>query len=330
MVLDLAAKLTAGRPMPDNTVNPRSDVVIASAEDGLADTIVPRLMAAGADLARCHIIRTVPARDVATGERVELPVQLPRDLGRIEATIRQTGAGLLIVDVLMSYLSGVDAHKDQDVRLALSRIGAMAERTGACVVMLRHLNKSGNTQAILRGGGSIGIIGAARVGLFVGYDPDDDDGKPEDERRHVLAVAKINLAKRPDAYGYRLVDSPDHGCSRIEWLGTVTHTADMLASPSDGSRREAEEAATAWLAERLADGPVPTKEVDAERKVHDIQERPYRAAKKALGTVARKQEGAKDSPWWLCLPQQEPPTPGEAPVPFVATPLPIDDEGDEW
>jgi hypothetical protein len=148
----------------------------------------------------------------------------------------------------MAYLPGkVDAHRDQDVRAVLSGLAAMAERRGCCVLLLRHLNKAAGGSALYRGGGSIGIIGAARVGLLAAVDP-------EDQNRRVLAGLKSNLAAMPEALGYQLVDSPEHGCARVEWLGATEHTAAaLLAGPRDDDERTERDEAAEWLRAYLID-----------------------------------------------------------------------------
>ena len=141
--------------------------------------------------------------------------RIPGDLPVIEQVITGHGVVLVIVDVLMAYLAGdVNAHRDQDVRRALHVLSAMADRTGCCVIVLRHLNKAGGGNALYRGGGSIGIIGAARAGFMCGTDPDDETGQPR-----VLASVKSNLAAEPPALAYRLVPDMLRGCAPFNGTG---------------------------------------------------------------------------------------------------------------
>jgi hypothetical protein len=135
----------------------------------------------------------------------------------------------------MAYLpSGTDSHKDQDIRRVLSRLAAMAEATGCTVLLLRHLNKAKGGDPLYRGGGSIGIVGAARAGMLVAADPDDDAAR-------VLAATKSNLAPEPEALRYQLVDADAdaHGVARVQWLGVSTHDARaLLAEHSEDSDDE--------------------------------------------------------------------------------------------
>ena len=233
--VDCAARVSTGRAWPDGAPNRVGAVLLLSAEDGLADTIRPRLDAASGDPSKVHALTEI--RYVGEdGKQQSRPVTLA-DLEEIEHAVRKVAAVLVVIDVLMAFLPGrVDSHRDQDVRGVLSGLAAMAERTSCCVLLLRHLNKSAGGAAMYRGGGSIGIIGAARVGLLAAIDP-------EDAERRVLAGIKSNLAPVPAALAYQLVDSPEHGCARVEWLGTSQHSAgSLLSAPADDERTERDEA----------------------------------------------------------------------------------------
>jgi len=237
---DFAARTTTGTPWPDGAECPAGDVVILSAEDGLADTIRPRVDAAGGDPTRVHALTEIRYND-GDGTPRTRPVTLA-DVAQIEAAVVKVGARLLIVDVLMAYLPGrVDSHRDQDIRTVLAELSALAERTGVCILLLRHLNKATGGNPLYRGGGSIGIVGAARAAMLAAVDPDD-------ETRRVLAVTKSNLAAMPPALAYRLVDSPEHGCARVEWHGTTDHqAADLLGRHDDDDDRTERDEAVEWL-----------------------------------------------------------------------------------
>src|SRR5262249_6725593 len=159
------------------------------------------------------------------GRRFEDGTLIPptlADIAALESAIGQTDAVLLIVDVLMAYLpSGADAHKDQDIRRVLSRLASLAERTGCTVLLLRHVTKSTARNPLYRGGGSIGIVGAARAGLLAAFDPDDPD-------RRVLAVVKSNLGPTPPSLAYTLTEAGGYGAARVHWLGETTHSARTL------------------------------------------------------------------------------------------------------
>ena len=249
LTIDIAARTSTGAGWPDGAPGGRSaGVLILSAEDGLADTIAPRLAAAGADASRVHALVTVTLAN-PEGDPVVASPSLPRDLPRIEEVVVEHGVRLVVVDVLMAYLNGrVDAHRDQDVRGVLHQLAAMAERTGCCVILLRHLNKAGGASPLYRGGGSIGIVGAARAAFLVARDP-------EDPERRIFAVTKLNIGVEPPSLAYRLVDAPEHGCARVKWEdGPTGHTAaGLLTTPGTEDERDERDEVTRWLVDHLAD-----------------------------------------------------------------------------
>jgi hypothetical protein len=248
VAIDIAARVTCGIAMP-NTCDPARDpegVVFVTAEDGLADTIRPRLDAAGGDPKRVLVFRLD-----------ELPQIDEAGLQTIERAMRACRAGLLVMDPLNAFLpEHVDTYKDHHIRRALAPLAALAARTGAAVLVIRHLNKSGGQNAKYRGGGSIGIIGAARSALLAAPDPDDPS-------RKVLAVNKHNLAREVPALGYEFAQAtmPVSGDRLIEtvkirWLGPTTHTVrDLLADQVDDGDRSALDEAVAWLRDELSSGP---------------------------------------------------------------------------
>lgn len=308
LVIDLAARLTTGRPMPSETEAwvPPSDVVLMSAEDGLSDTVRPRLDAAGADTTRVHHFDGVQCYDDNGQPTGIVPPAIPGDLPALEQLINDTGAKFVVVDVLMAYLHGqVNSHKDQDVRRALSQLAAVAERTGACIVLLRHLTKgSAGSSALYRGGGSIGVIGLARVGLTAGHDPADDTGE-----RRILAVAKCNVAEKAGSVAYTLVSDPDRGCARIEWLGGSALSADELVAPNQSAEeRSAVDEAAEWLQSVLTDGPQQAAVLRNLAQNEGISWASLKRAKDKLGVEHKRDENAKGRPssWSLAITAQPP------------------------
>ncbi|MGI8830542.1 MAG: AAA family ATPase [Candidatus Limnocylindria bacterium] len=296
--LDIAARLSRGAIMPDGSPGTApAGVVILTAEDGIADTVRPRLEAAGADLERI-----VALTGIVDGDGERMP-GLPLDLAAIEAGIRQVDAALVIVDPIMAYLpADVNAHRDQDVRRALAPTAALAERTRAAILAVRHLNKSGGAHAVYRGGGSIGIIGAARVGLLVARDPDDD-------ARRIVAVTKNNLAAEAPSLAFQLVPDDTIGAARVEWLGESVHGASALLSirADDPEEGGALAEAVEVLRTILADGPVSAK--DAEREATNgagVSHATLLRARKAAGVIAEKvgRPGASGQFWqWRLEPK---------------------------
>jgi hypothetical protein len=273
VTLDLAARISSGRPLPDQStaLAPPANVLIVNCEDGVADTIRPRLEAMDADLTRIQILHgpTVQGHEFLPG--------FPRDLHRLERAIKETSAALVVIDPIMAFLDEtICTGNDQSVRQALSPLANLGERTGAVILLVRHLNKTGGAKAVYRGGGSIGIIGACRSAWLIGRHPSDD-------RQRVLAQIKNNLAKPQPSLGYELV-SDEHGRPQVAWLGTVDIAADELVGAAALAAELPElERAAALLKDALANGPRPVQEIVADLAKHRISRRTLARAKNEIG-----------------------------------------------
>lgn len=300
MAVDLAARFTTGSPMPDDDqpVDGPRDVVYLSAEDGIADTLRPRLDAAGGDPSRFHVLDAVPETD-DDGHTAYRPPRIPKDCHHLEALVVRTGAVLVVVDVLAAYLDVRDGNADGAVRQALHPLASLADRTGSCVLVIRHLRKSRGS-AIYAGGGSIGVIGAARAGLLAAADPADETGATR-----ILAVTKSNLAAMPPALAYSLVNAPEHGCARVQWGGTTAHKADDLLVVHDAEDAEAGTDARHSLAEILADGPVWVKEALEQMAAAGFSKDQANRAKSRLKARSIKvgKPGDSDQGWKWELPR---------------------------
>lgn len=292
LLLDLAARLSRDGVMPDGAVGSVASSVILSAEDGEEDTIKPRLAAAGGVAERLFTLAAVNGDD---GE--ERPPEVPLDLPAIEAAVAARGARLLVIDPLMAFLTGASASRDQEVRRALHKLARLAERRNCAVVCLRHLTKVGGDKAIYRGGGSIGIVAAARTGLLAAAEPDDAD-------RRVLAATKCNLTAAPRPLRFRL--EPCNGVCRVTWHGEADYTADDLVrrlSRSELAKRAEDrtrlQEAVEFLRDLLADGPQPTVQVYLLAQIEGIARRTLQRALKPAGVRKRQPNGAKDQVWEL-------------------------------
>lgn len=303
VTLDVGARVTTHSPMPDGS---RSDlpgpaaVIVLSAEDGAGDTIRPRADAANADVDRIHLLTDVEVLD-DEGRVKRLPWMLPRDLDVLRILVERTGAKLVIIDPLNAFLDGkVDSYRDQDVRGALRPLAELAESTGAAIVVIRHLSKTGGTNALYRGGGSIGIIGAVRSGLLAALDPDDETGQTR-----VLATHKHNLTVEPPALRYELVASEQHGCARVRWLGESSHSASaLLAEPASEDERSDRNAVAEVIAECLKEGPrARTDVVKAIRGAGlDVGDKTIQRACRALGVRRQRLGFGPESSFVLAMP----------------------------
>jgi hypothetical protein len=204
VMFDIAARLTTGHCMPCETdKGMKGGVVLICLEDGLEDTIQPRLHRAGADLSKIVSIGYIKETN-SNGVEYERPFSLTQDLDLLAAAIERVEAKLVIIDPIMAILGGKDTYKDNEVRSALAPLKSLAERTNVCTAMIRHVNKSGGDKLIYQGGGSIAFIGLARVGLMVMRNPDN-------EEQCILANPKNNLSKLAAKLLYKVV-SPT-GCA---------------------------------------------------------------------------------------------------------------------
>lgn len=292
---------------------PLGSVIILAAEDGAADTIVPRLLAAGADLNRVHIVTAVRTQD-GQGRRT---FSLQADLDLLEARIRQLGDVLLvIIDPISSYMGKGDSHKNTDVRQVLEPVSEMATRMRVAVLTITHFSKTGSTtttKALHRFIGSIAFIGAARAGFAVMEDPDD-------KGRRLFLHAKNNLAPPPQGLVYRLeervaVPTKDDAeaiyASAIVWDDEpVGQTADDVLGTAGGGNGEptAKEGVVEFLRTVLRDGPLGVDTVEREarsagllregQRVNELK--PFRSAKEELQIISEK--GGFDEGWIWSLP----------------------------
>lgn len=296
LTLDIAARITTGRHMPDDStpdIEEPAGVVLLTAEDGLADTIRPRLDAMGADTTRIRAFEGVLDVDGS----LTLPM-IPHHVDVLADIVRDLGALLVVIDPIMAYFSGsTNSYRDQDVRRALTPISSLADATGASVLVVRHPNKAAGSSPLYRGGGSIGIIGAARSGLLIAKDPDDDD-------RRILAVTKSNLSKPVPALAFRLEET-ENGVARVVWDGATDHTAaQLLNMPTDTEERGAMNDAAAFLRDVLAVGPMPAKEVQREARNSGISDMTLRRARSRVGVVTQRSGFGSGGSWMWSLPQR--------------------------
>ncbi|MDQ3317392.1 MAG: AAA family ATPase, partial [Actinomycetota bacterium] len=287
---DLAARVSVGKPWPDGSECEAGGVVILSAEDGLADTIRPRFDAAGGDPSKAVAVSTAP-----DSEGNERQIAIPDDLNVIEAAIERVGAVLVVVDPLMAFLPGdVNSHRDQDVRRALAPLARLAERTRAAVVVVRHLNKATGGNALYRGGGSIGIVGAARSGLLIAKHPEEDG-------RRVMASIKSNLAAPAPSLVFGLSQA-DNGAVRVDWKGESTLDASaLLSAPVDSEERSTLSEAQRFLSDVLEDGPEAVADIKKQTNEAGLSWRTVERAKSALGVRAEREgeAGKRGGGKWL-------------------------------
>jgi len=276
----IAAAVTVGGQWPcGEDQSPLGNVIVLSAEDGASDTIVPRLMAAGADLDRVHIVSAVLDD---TGRR---GVSLQSDLKLLERKIDEIGgAAMVVVDPVSSYLGKTDSHKNSEVRGVLEPLSEMAERKRVCILSVTHFSKGGannTSKALHRFIGSIAFTGAPRAAFAVIEDADN-------EGRRLLLHAKNNLAKAPQGLAFRLEQCLVEGdilASRIVWETepvAITANEALAADNAGPENRTAKAEAMGFLQATLADGPVSAADIDRMSVDHGFTKKVVRSAREAL------------------------------------------------
>jgi hypothetical protein len=289
---DIITRCTKGSEWPcrEGTA-PSGSAIWFTAEDDIEDTVVPRLVAAGADLDKVHIVGLTKNRD---GSRRTF--NLTTDLPILEQKIKEIGdVVLVIVDPISAYVGvgKLNNSSTTDVRGMLAPLTRLAEEKKISIIGIMHFNKKSDvTNAMLRIADSLAYVAAARHVYFVVDDP-------ENEKARLFVKAKNNLA--PDKHALRFMvgtrmvgHDPDTQAEirapHVEWDGKhveVTATEAMEAEAGGGSRaarREAED----FLRLKLAPGPVPQADLRDEAEANDISYSTLKRAKRELRVVAKK------------------------------------------
>jgi DNA repair protein RadA/Sms len=225
-------------------------VIYMSVENPVTYTVRPRFDALGGDPARFHLLR-----GAQTGE-IHRSVTLA-DVDIIAKAVEQTGARLIIIDPIQSYLgAAVDAHRANETRLILDGLAKLAEKHTLAVLLLRHASKAGGSRAIHRGLGSIDFTGAVRSELFAGKTLEGD---------RAMAHIKSNVGPLGQTQGYEITlgdGTRVHPAGFFRWTGDSNITCAELTAPEDGTENRTDEA-KAFLREQLNDGPRLVDEFDS-------------------------------------------------------------------
>jgi hypothetical protein len=285
---DTAARITAGQAMPDcnaATLDP-AGVVLLQAEDMARQTVLPNLRAAGADMFKVRLLDR--------SRFIESPLVLPDDIPVIEKAVDDVQAKLVVIDPFTAFLPG-NSNSDTAVRKGLGPLAVFAEDKDLAVLIVRHLRKSGASNPLYAGLGSIGVIGAVRSGLVVLNDPTSDD-----RHQHVLAQSKGNLASAA-SLSYRTIKRSD-GTIGVEWLETSQYTAADLMGDVVSDVHSALADAQYVLYSILAEGPVPAKMCVQLAREAAVTERTLKRAKQQMGVRSWKEGSGEDCRWLWELP----------------------------
>lgn len=276
--MQLAAACTNRVKLPNMEVMEPFNVIYQTAEDGLGDTVKPRLMEAGANLDRVLVIN-----EQALGGHITLSDR------ELETAIRENDAKLLIIDPIQAFLgSNVDMNRANEVRPIFRWLGDMAERTGCAIVLIGHLNKASGMQSIYRGLGSIDFTASVRSLLFIGKVKDDPNLR-------VLTHEKCSLAPPGESLAFILGD--DEG---FHWVGEYEITADEMLSGSERRKETKTQEARDLICSMLARGKEALSEdIDREAVKKGISPRTVRDAKRELGSALKSRigEGRKKIFW---------------------------------
>ena len=272
-VLAVIAALTKGEALPEREPLDPVNILYQTAEDGLADTIRPRLDALGADCSRVLVIDE-SKRELSLSDE------------RIRQAMEETGAKLLVLDPLQAYLGAeVDMHRANEVRPILKRLGAVAEQMGCAVILIRHLNKMQGQKSGHRGMGSVDFQAAARSVLLVGR-------TKEDPQLRIVVPDKSSLAPEGESIAFAL--DPEQG---FQWKGYCAYNAEELLGGSTKQVQTKTMQAEETL-RNLLDKPAPAEEILRRITAAGISERTLMTAKKNLGVLSEKRGGQ----WFWRLP----------------------------
>ena len=306
----IAAAVSKGGGWPCGEGNsPQGSVIILSAEDDAADTLVPRLLAADANCSKIHIVPAVRMED----DKGHRSFNLQADLPLLEKKIDEIGeVRLVIIDPITSYLGKVDSHKNAETRSVLEPLGELAARLRICVIANNHVSKATVGSANNRVIGSVAFVNHARAVFIVTADPDD-------QGRRLFIPSKTNLGRPRDGLAYRIattfVGSGDDifEAPYVKWEDSpVSMTADeAVAATSGGAEgaRSAKAEAMDFLRDALAGGPVAVSDIQRDARAAGHATKALRSAREALRIIPRK-AGLKEG-WVWELPKM-PNTPEDA------------------
>ena len=277
LVLKLAAALSRGLPLPcdDDKEYEPIHIIYQTAEDGIEDTIKPRLEKAGAD---CSMIRVIDETDK----------ELSMTDDRLEQAIIETKARLIILDPIQAYIGAtVDMHRANEIRPVLKHLGIIAEKHNCAIILIGHMNKASGSKSTYRGLGSIDIQATARSVLLVARLRD----KPN---IRIMAHDKSSLAPAGDAIGFEMTEDNGMVC-----IGPYDITIDELLSGNEGRGKKKLDIAENFIKEYFGSNKViPSNEIMMEAAKRSIKRNTLLSAKKKLGITSDKENAEDGTIYW--------------------------------
>lgn len=277
LVLKLAAALSRGLPLPcdDDKEYEPIHIIYQTAEDGIEDTIKPRLEKAGAD---CSMIRVIDETDK----------ELSMTDDRLEQAIIETGARLIILDPIQAYIGAtVDMHRANEIRPVLKQLGIIAKKHNCAIILIGHMNKASGSKSTYRGLGSIDIQATARSVLLVARLRD----KPN---IRIMAHDKSSLAPAGDVIGFEMTEDNGMVC-----IGPYDITIDELLSGNEGRGKKKLDIAENFIKEYFGSNKViPSNEIMMEAAKRSIKRNTLLSAKKKLGITSDKEKAEDGTIYW--------------------------------
>lgn len=300
VTIAIATNVSMGYPWPvDKTIPPVGSVIFISAEDDPADTIKPRLEAAGADCSRIHLVEAIQEENIEN-ETIERMFSFERDIKTLEELLIQwSDCRLVIIDPISAYLGKADSNKNSDIRGLLAPLSKLAEKYKTAFVLVSHLNKNSKEgNSLYRTMGSLAFIAAVRTAYIVIKDKDNPD-------RRLVMPLKSNISKEQSGLAYSIIEA-ENNAPVLAWENNPVEitTEEALALPESKEDHTATHEALDFLIKLLADGPVKTNEVMKEARQAGISEKPLRSAREKLGI--KPQKTSFDGGWMWSIPEDAP------------------------
>lgn len=287
----LASNITQGADFPDGEKCSRGNVIFLSAEDDPEDTIVPRLIAAGADCSKIHIIEAVKA--IVNNKEIISQFSLANDLNALEEKIKEVGEiSAIFIDPISSYLGNkIDEHKNAAVRSMLTPLSKLAEKYKVAIICVTHLNKCENQKAINRVVGSIGFIAAARSAFAITRDGVDDT-------KRVFLPIKNNIGNDTTGLSFHIHEKTINNSintSMIVWTNEIVKEKIDAIINTNQDQISAIEEAINFLNLLLSGGPMPATEIFNLAEQEEISNKTLRRAKQKLSIINTREGYGKGS-----------------------------------
>ncbi|MFW9942943.1 MAG: AAA family ATPase [Candidatus Thorarchaeota archaeon] len=281
IALAIATAISLGKGLPYVDKFEPGNVLILSAEDGMADTLKPRAQAMGANCQKIIAVKEIFTLDL---EGLQL----------LEEGITELAPKIVLIDPLVAYFgSGVDIHRANETRAIMAQLANVSEKHNCSIVGIRHLTKAGRLKSIYRGIGSIDLTAACRSVLLVGADP-------QNQNMRAMFHIKSNLAPLGKALGYIIEGDGDKAI--LSWTGYSDLTPDQILAATNDEEKSALDEAMSFLKDLLSDGPVLVRNIYKQAREIGISEITLKRAKSNLKIKSEKDTKRFDGKWYWQIP----------------------------